>query len=156
MVKKKTPVAKNKDEEPDWRADLGSFLNKSEGKRIEPAGSELARFITDVVLPAFQDVADELERYGRTVVRRHTASSAVLIASNGTEEELTYRVQGRTFPNGVLPYAEVRFRERKGLRLIRVESMFRSGVPNYRMVDITKDEIIRDFLTHYKHRVQAD
>ena len=68
---------------------------------------------------------------------------------------MMYRIQGRTFPNAVLPYAEIRFRERKGLRYIRVESMFRSGSSNYRISDITKDEVIRNFVENYTSRVDG-
>ena len=145
-----------KPSESGWREDLGSLLDPSKTRQTETREPELGRFIRECVLPAFQELSDELERYGRTVVVRDSLTSAALIVSKGGEEEMSYRVQGRTFPTGVLPYAEVRFRERKGRRLIRVESMFRSGKPNYTLFDVTTEEIIRNFLDQYKRRVQAD
>ncbi|MDA0578537.1 MAG: hypothetical protein O3B24_10620, partial [Verrucomicrobia bacterium] len=87
---------------------------------------------------------------------RHAATSAALTVLRDGEEEMIYRVQGRMFPMGVVPFAEVRYRERKGLRLLRTESMFRSGKPDYTLKDVTIAEIIHNFLDHYKRRVRVE
>ena len=63
-------------------------------------------------------------------------------------------MRGRTFPTGVLPFAEIRFRQRKGLRFISVESMLRSGATPYKMADITREEVIQNFLDNYTRRVE--
>jgi hypothetical protein len=107
----------------------------------------------DVAVPAFGELAKELERHGRTVTIREAAESASILVQFKGEEEITYRLQGRMFPNGVLPFAEIRQRERKGLRLVRFESMLRSGAPDYVIDDIKPDEIIGNFLEHYTSRV---
>ncbi len=141
----------------DWRSELGGFLNdKSDAKKEDVRGSELGRFISAVVLPGFEEVARELERFGRQVTIRHAAESAAIIVTHEGEEEMTYRVQGRMFPVGVVPFAEIRSHERKGLRLLRSESMFRSGKPDYTLKDVTTEEIIRSFLDHYKRRVRME
>jgi hypothetical protein len=140
----------------DWKQELGSFFKESEAAQEEEKLSDLARFISDVAGPAFQQIAAELEKHGREVIMRMTASSAAVIVRQNGNEEITYRIQGRTFPNGVLPYAEVRFRERKGLKFIRVEDMVRSGNADYTIGDITQDEVIRSFLGHYKRHVRTD
>jgi choline/glycine/proline betaine transport protein len=136
---------------------LDLFLDKSKKTR-EPQGeaAEMSRFIIKVVMPAFDEIAPSLEKHKREVNIRNTGPSAALIVCRNGEEEMTYRIQGRTFPNGILPYAEIRCRERKGLRYIRVESMFRSGMPNYTLADITKEEIIRNFVENYTARVRPD
>jgi len=138
----------------DWRKNLGSFFESSEEAEQEEEKPEFDQFIADIVIPAFEEILPELELHGRSVTIRSAASSAVLIVHNAGEEELMYRIQGRTFPNGVLPFAEIRFRERKGLRRITVESMFRSGSPDYVLSDITKQEIIENFVENYTKRVQ--
>ena len=140
----------------DWQEDLGAFLSQTEAGRVEAAsGSPFGRFITAVVLPAFEALAQELEKYGRQVTVRHTSTSAGLLVSYDGDEEMTYRVQERMFPSGVLPYAEIRYHERKGLRLIRAESMFRSGAPDYALDDVTSDDVIANFLEQYKRRVKT-
>jgi len=140
----------------DWRDNLSSFFDKAEQEKQVKETSELARFIAGVVVPAFRELSAELEKHGRTVTIREAEESAAIIVLYNGEEEITYRVHGRTFPNGVLPYAEVRFRERKGLKFIRVEGMLRSGSPDYAMQDVTGDEIVENFLQHYTSRVRGE
>ena len=140
----------------DWRDSLTSFLNKAEQDKQIKETSELARFIAGVAVPAFHELAAELERHGRKVTIREAEESAAIIVLYNGEEEIMYRVHGRMFPNGVLPYAEVRLRERKGLKFVRVEGMLRSGSPDYAMNDVTGDEIVRNFLQHYTSRVRVE
>lgn len=138
-----------------WRESLGDFIEKTEGRsRAQIEGSALANFIADVVIPAFQELKIELEKYGRQVTIRGAEASATLLVTRNGEEEMSYRLLGRTFPNTVVPYAEVRYRERQGLRFVSVEAMLRSGPPNYTLADVSKDEVIRNFLDHYMRRVR--
>lgn len=141
-----------------WRENLSSFFENSEKKSPtdKEARSELAVFISDVVVPAFSEVSEELRQHGReTSVRSTDAAATILITCDG-DEEMTYRVQGRMFPNGIRPFAEVRFRERKGHRYITIESMFRASKPTYAVSDLGKGEIIQDLLKHYMQRVRQD
>lgn len=140
----------------DWREELGSFLDGADNSGQEEKGSELSRFIAETVLPAFEEIRAELVSRGREVNVRDSETSVVIVVSWQGEEELSYRVQGRTFPDRVLPFATVRFRERKGLRRISVESMFRRGPTDYTMADIGQDEVIRSFLDHYMRRVEPE
>jgi len=142
----------------DWRERLNDFFQSTEQTKQHEEGTELPLFISGVVIPAFQQISEELKKHGRDVNIRNSMTSAAIIVQHDGEQELTYRIQGRTFPDRVLPCAEIRFRERKGLKLIRVESMFRSGEQDqdYRLSDITQEEIIRNFLEHYTQRVETD
>ena len=143
--------------EADWRNDLGKFFDRAEDENPEKTGSGgMGSFIDGVVVPAFREISSELEKYGRTASIRSSAVSASILVQYNGEEEMNYSIQGRTFPNGVLPYAEIRFRERKGLKFIGVESMIRSGNPDYTLNDVTSEEVIRNFLDHYVRRVQID
>jgi hypothetical protein len=138
-----------------WRDSLGTFFKQKSGGQ-QPPGAELAAFITQTAIPAFESLREELEKHGRDVTIRETPTSAMISVHFMGSEELTYRVQGRTYPNGVLPYAEVRYRERKGLKFLRVESTFRSGAPDYRLDDVTREEIIGNFIRHYTRHVKTD
>ena len=141
----------------DWRDKLGSILNEAAAHKVKTKQTEFERFMADVVLPAFTEIAGEIEKYGRQVLIRSSDTSATMIVnSTGGEDEMVYRLQGRMFPQGELPYAEIRFRERKGLKLITVESMLRSGAPDYALADVKGDEIISNFLDHYQRRVKND
>jgi len=136
----------------EWRQQLDSFFEKKVQLTPDKEITDFSRFIAEVVMPAFEEVAPELEKHGRSVLIRNSVSSAAMIITFSGEEEMTYRVQGRRYPNKVLPYAEVRCRERRGLRYLTVESMFRSDSATYKLADISKDEIIQSFLENYTRR----
>ena len=140
----------------DWRSNLGRFFEEKQAEEENPERSAFSRFILEVVVPAFEEIGAELEKHDREVIIRSAQTSAALIVSRDGEEEMTYRVRGRTYPNGMLPFAELRFRERKGLRYIRVESAFRSGAQDYKLTDISQDEIIASFLDNYTRRVKPE
>jgi len=137
----------------DWRKQLDGFFEKGSEPTPAKEVSEFSGFISTVVMPALEELAPELEKHGRSVVIRNSVTSAAMIIQHGGEEEMTYRVQRRRFPNKVLPYAEIRCRERSGLRYVTVESMFRSGSSTYKLADITKEEIIQNFLENYTRRI---
>ena len=139
----------------DWRTKLGGYFEQTEKTKQEKDGAELTRFVADVVIPALEEVSEEMKRHGRDATIRNAGTSATIVVTHNGEEELTYRVQARIFPHRVCPYVEIRFRERKGRRLIRVESMFRYDI-EYSISDITKDEIIQHVVDNYVRRVETD
>lgn len=138
----------------DWKNNLDNFFEKSKEKEVREEKPEFDMFVEDVVVPAFEKVAGSLREHGRFVTIRESDSSAAIIVTNVGEEEMTYRVQGRMFPNGVMPIAEVRFRERKGRRLLTVESTIKGPAVDSRLADITPEHIIRDFVDNYTRRVE--
>jgi hypothetical protein len=140
----------------DWRDNLNRFFRETPDSRRPAETPDLAKFIADVVIPAFQEILPELQKHGRDVTVRAAETSAVLIVNHQGEEEMTFRVQGRTFPTGILPYAEIRYRQRRGLRLVTVETMFRPGSPKYTITDITREDLIRSFLENYTRHVRTD
>lgn len=139
----------------DWRNDLSGLFSRSE-KRTQKEATQMVRFLGDVVIPAFSDLREELEKHQREVIIRQTDSSASMIVNFNGEEEITYRIQSRTYPNGIVPYSELRYRERRGLKFVRAESMFRAGKQNYTIADVTKEEIIQNFLKHYYPLLQRE
>ncbi|MBM4148780.1 MAG: hypothetical protein FJ224_07025 [Lentisphaerae bacterium] len=140
-----------------WRKQLDDFFG--EAGRVKQGAAHIApftEFISKTVVPAFEDVREAMAHHGRESTIRSSDVSAAILIYNGSDEEMSYRIQGRMFPSGFRPYAEVRFRERKGLRYVTIESLFRAGDATCRVGDITKDEIIQDFLEHYMRRVKRE
>lgn len=135
----------------DWKSELGSFFEKKRRVQEDRQRSAVENFIRDVVTPAFQEIKREMERHGRTVSIRMSASSAQLIVQHNGADELTYRVQGRNFPERIVPIAEIICKERKGVRLVKNEVMFRTG-QDYTIDDIPMEEVIQHFLTNYMSR----
>jgi len=140
----------------DWRRNLNKFFAQKGELKESPEESEFTNFLEEKALPAFEEIAAELEKYGREVTMRNTPSSATLVVCRSGEEELMYRLHGRRLPNKVLPCAEVRFRERKGRRRITVESMFKNESSDYTITDLSTEDVINNFLENYTQRVEAD
>ena len=138
----------------DWRNSLDSFFAESDKNDQENEKTPFERFISDVAVPAFEELRKELEKHGRRVTIRESASSAVMTVFDGGNEEIMYRLQERSFPDRKLPYAQVRMRERGGLKLVTIEAMLRSGAPDYNTEDISSDEVINSILHHYTSRVK--
>ena len=138
----------------DWRNSMDSFFEESDETKKNKDITDFTRFIRDTALPALKELRDQMEKHGRELTIKETVSSLTARVSNQGKEELVYGVYGRTFPNGVLPYAEVKYRVRNGLKITKVESMIRSGKPDYLMSDVTKDEVIDSFLGHYMRVVK--
>jgi hypothetical protein len=113
-------------------------------------------FLADVAVPAFEELSRELEQHGRRTTIRKSVSAAILTVFRGNDEEIMYRLQERRLPDRTLPYAQVRMRERGGLKLVTVDAMVRPGEHNYHTEDITKEEVIQSVLHHYMSRIKLD
>lgn len=140
----------------DWEEDLDDFFEENEESKASEETTGLPHFLKTVAHPAFAQIRERLDKHGRELTVRETESSMTVVVRHGGDEEISYRIHGRLFPNGVLPYAEVRFKERKGLKIIRVESMIRSGQPDYKIEDLETKEVIANFLEHYKRAVKPN
>ena len=138
----------------DWRNSLGTFFEDSSKGDQDKKKTPFEKFISEVAVPAFKELSKEFEQYGRKVTIRETASSAVMTVSDGSTEEIMYRLQERRLPDRTLPYAQVRMRERGGLKLVTVEAMIRSGQEDYKTEDVTSEDVIKSVLQHYTSRIK--
>ncbi|MFU8779891.1 MAG: hypothetical protein ACNA71_02575 [Kiritimatiellia bacterium] len=137
-----------------WQQTLDSFFVDPGQTQKETKLSPFEKFVAEVALPAFEELRPAFEKHGRRVSIRSTPSSAVITVFDGTSEEIMFRMQERTLPDRRLPYAQVRMRERGGLRLVTVEAMLLPGASDYYTEDITKDDVIQCVLQHYMSRIK--
>ncbi len=140
----------------DWQNKLDRFFVSSEKTDNPRKVSPFETFITDIALPGFEELRPAFEKHGRRVTIRSTPSSAVITVFDGTTEEIMYRLQERTLPDRRIPYAQVRMRERGGLRLVTVEASLTPGSQEYFIEDITKQHVIDSVLQHYMSRIQLN
>jgi hypothetical protein len=134
----------------DWKKELGSFLEEKRKDKKEERRLELEAFLRDVALPAFQELKAELERHERTVAIRDSPTSVSIKVAHNGEEEITYSLQARTFSDRTVPYPQVRFRERRGVRIVATEGTFGSGAAlSPAAQDVAKSDVIRNFLSYY-------
>jgi hypothetical protein len=141
---------------PDWRTDLADFLREMENRpearedRLRRAKTQIDEFFSETVIPAFEELKTELEKYGREVKVFRGLNSASLTVSYMGYTELEYAIKVRARPNGAFPYLEVRFMDGAAGRIYSTEDYFRSGAQTYDIADISKDEIAENFLSDYK------
>lgn len=140
----------------DWRVELNGLLG-SRGRTTRAAQEDafFQAFLARVVQPAFIQIGEELSKYGRESIIRETPAAAMLTVRNGEEEELSFRVLRRSLPTATVPYAEIRTRERRGLRITKSEALFRDGTNAYGLDDVTTDDVIRVFLKCYRSSFDA-
>lgn len=142
--------------EKDWRVELNGLLGaRTRATRAEQEDALFQDFLARVVLPAFTQVGEELAKYGRESIVRETTAAANLTVRCGEVEEISFRVLRRSLPTAIVPYAEIRTRERRGLRITKSEALFRdSGVP-YGLDDVSTEDVIRVFLKCYRSAIEA-
>ncbi len=147
----------------DWERDLETFF-RARGEEPHPStGDLLARrsdearaFITQTVVPAFEEVNTALAQYGRESLLS-TAHQGRLAASirvrNEGRDEFEYLIGVRVTPERALPYVEIV--THPGWPRRASEGALREGAQQYSASDITKEEVIRHCLSAYMTHLTA-
>jgi hypothetical protein len=139
----------------DWQGELASFFQDKEQKKIETDQElhetcvKVVDFYRDVVVPAFEDVKSELEKYGRDIRISSGSDSASISVSHCGEVEFQYTLKVRVSPNGAIPYPETHFRNHSDGKSYKSQGCLRSGVQDYTVTTITKKEIILHLVADY-------
>jgi hypothetical protein len=143
----------------DWKSELANSFNKKEQinkvneEKLKATQGEVAKFYSEVVVPAFEELKVELKKYQREVKVSSGLDSATIFANHKRELELGYSIKVKIFPDRVIPYSETRYRDKSKKKSYRAEGALRYGSQDYDISMITKDEIIEHFLSHYKHQI---
>ena len=139
----------------DWRKELGGILEgRARASRAEQENAQFDAFLAQVVAPALNELTEELKTHKRDAQVRSAPAAIQMTVRNGDVEEIAFRVLKRSIPNGLVPYAEVRLR--KGLRLVKTESVFRDAPAAATLEEITQEDVIRCFLKHYRMVLDAE
>ena len=139
----------------DWRKELGGILEgRARASRAEQENAQFDTFLQQVASPALHELADELKRHKRDAQVRTAPAAIQLTVRNGDIEEIAFRVLKRSVPNGIVPYAEVRLR--KGLRLVKTESVLRDTPAVATIEEVCRDDVIQCFLKHYRMVLDAE
>jgi len=134
----------------DWKNDLSGMFGgeKMRLSRAQKEGVEFGVFLERVVMPTYMKVVEELTKYGREVVTRNTGVAASLTVRNEGSEEITFQILKRSLPVGYVPFAEIRARERRGLRVLKTETNLREGA--HSLGDVTESDILNTFMKCYR------
>jgi len=140
----------------DWKSDLESFFQDKQKEtqvreeKLTHTKSEVATFFSTVVVPAFEEIKTELEKYQREVRVSSGTDFASIVVSYKGEAELGYSIKVRMRAGSAFPYPETRFRDPTDGKMYRGEGFLRSGAQDYTVAQITKEEIIKHCLSDYK------
>jgi len=118
-----------------------------------PRRSHVQRFISDVVRPALDDVAEELRKQGYAVEVREVEAdgSAILEVSHGEHLDFSYAVQPEAFVRPSLTPDEAADEEER--KYFRAEVHLREGGQDYDIMGWSRDAVIGDILDQYeRHR----
>jgi len=144
----------------DWEKDLSHFFEKRESKKqhneekVKQKKSEVESFYSLKVVPAFEELKNELEKHGREVSVYASKEHASIAVKFEGVEEYHYAIKVRIFPNRAFPYPETHFTSKKDGKSYKSEGFIRSGSQDYDIADISKEEIIHNFLEGYKLHVE--
>ncbi len=139
----------------DWKDDLKSFFAErgsgaTTAKADAGARVEVRRFYASRVKPAFKELRKELGRYGREVAIDVGDDHASIDVRFEGRVELSYRIVVR----GTRPHPESYYQVPSGGGL-RSEGAFKTGARPAEMADLSKDDIVTDFLREYRSCLAA-
>jgi hypothetical protein len=135
----------------DWKDDLESFFeekerqNKANTEQRQNAELQSASFLSNTVVPAFEEIQAELEKYGREVIisKKDQAVNIQIFYESSLEFDYWIKVD----INNLRPHPEIQLTidEQK----VSLEGTLRVGVESFTIEDISKQEIIGSFLSDY-------
>jgi hypothetical protein len=141
-----------------WKKNLASFFKKQKEEKEEKEEkhshekSRVEKFYSTIVNPAFEELKSELKKHGREVeVYTERRDFASIIVQFESEEELDYSIEVMLSPGLAFPRPVIHYTEWASSRRLRVEGLFRTGIQDYDISAITKEEIIEHFLNEYKN-----
>ena len=134
----------------DWRQELDSiFEGRARAARAEQENAEFESFLDSVALPALQELAQEFNsRHEMDARVRRTAGAVTITVYGDGVEEINFRVLKHYCQTGILPTAEVRVN--RGAYQAKYESMFKSEDIDYKISDVTKDDVIACFIKYFR------
>ncbi len=138
----------------DWKRSLDSFYSAQNQQKVEHMetkqmnGAKAAEFYNMVVAPAFKELKQALEERGRQVEVSIHDSFGSIRATFETYTEADYSI----VVTGLHPVPRTRSFDWSDGKYFGGEGFLRSGTQDYTVSDLTKDEIIQDFLEYYKRK----
>ena len=128
----------------DWKGELHDFFRPEDDHQRDASARGASRFIQDIVLPAFADVAQELARYGLKVRTRRSDASATVVVRDRRSDEFRFTVDAQFLPGGLpQPVMTAEYSSQSG------SFKAQTRVNGQTVADLTKDDVARAFTRHY-------
>lgn len=139
----------------DWRDELRRLLSMAEGERkVRPEGPRRVRgFISEVVVPAFEEIAQELQEWERDVEVEYGDRSASITVRKDGQEEFHYAVRIRSYKRREFSFPVIPLRDAEG-ETYRAEIHLRDRPLHQDVTDCDKGELIRYFVHDYARHLR--
>lgn len=138
----------------DWKEILSDIVKKranTSGKQEqEEARLHMEHFMTEVALPALQDVRAELGKHGQKArLERGSGFLALTTLDPHGHEEFYYSIRVRSFRSTTFAFPEIDTKS-PPKTVSRAEVILRSGPASYDVSGFTREQLIRHFLHEYR------
>ena len=145
----------------DWKKDLEIHFKeqKATKKEIEAHKESIKkhvkRFMKKEVLPAFEALEKELKKYKRDVQLDKKKDQAALMIRRKKKKEFVYEINIRADGEELMANKSVYTPNKKGKLKLGVEGKISNLENSPLLGNISRDDIVADFLTHYKESTSA-
>ncbi len=142
----------------DWKKVLKEIFDKEyqkkKKKEVESEGKlRVKRFISEVVEPAFEEIAEELKEYDRDIdVETEHMSSTIRVFYEG-HEEFYFSIRSRPYRKKEFSFPVQPLKDEKGGQY-RAEVFLKEGPLYHDVTNYSKEQIIEEFLHEYKRHIQ--
>lgn len=142
----------------EWRYELKELLNdverfKEKKNRGEEGKIRIKKYINDVVVPAFEEIAEELQNYNRDVDLDVEKSGATLKVFYDGEMEFYYAIKARIYKKRDFAFPMIPLSDSKG-QIHRAEVFLKDGPTETDVTDMTREQIINNFLYEYRRHLR--
>ena len=138
---------------PDWQSELSNFFEEenkpeqSESLNADDLWTTSSAYFSGTVVPALEEIQYEIEKHGRETMVWGTADLAYIDITYNGKREIKYLI--RTDLPNLRPFTEIQYVDPETGKVLISKGIFRVSKQNYTIEDITKDVIIKDFLSEY-------
>lgn len=138
---------------PDWQSELSNFFEEeNKPEQSEPLSADdlwttSSAYFSGTVIPALEEIQYEIEKHGRETMVWGTADLAYIDITYNGNREIKYSI--RTDLPNLRPFTEIQYVDPETGKALISKGIFRVSKQNYTFEDITKDVIIKDFLSEY-------
>lgn len=135
----------------------GGWQRRLRSMVMFPRRSHVNRFIDEVVLPAFEEVAGELRKQGYSVaVESRDDKRCKLEVQHNVEVNFIYEIRPRAYiqPDFIMPDDDdTETEEREERKYFRAEVYLLEGGQDYDIMGWSRDEVIDDILDQYEQHM---
>jgi choline/glycine/proline betaine transport protein len=139
----------------DWKKELAELLaaTSEDGGPSRPAQRRVRSFLHEVAVPAFEEVARELQEHDRDVEVEHGDRSASIRILHDGEEEFFYEVKVKAYRKREFSFPVIPLRDAEG-RTYRAEAGLKDRPLHQDVTDCTKEDLIRNLLREYSRHLK--